>query len=147
MFLIGLIRLNSYLDRYASKYTKFQPKWPILDPNRCSLVNWPPWDSLQDYFQFTILLGAMDPLSHNHSKFTPHSRVFGGSQIKKSSGPNREDRSGHHHDLYKASLGFYGYVVNIYWGHTQETIGNSSRPSQQLVRNWTKHFQETIGTY
>jgi len=41
-FLIGLICLNNYLDRYTSKYTKFQPKWPILDPNRCILVNWPP---------------------------------------------------------------------------------------------------------
>jgi len=39
MFLIVLIGLNNYLDRYALKYIKFQPKWPILDPNRCILVN------------------------------------------------------------------------------------------------------------
>jgi len=32
--LMVLIGLNCYLDRYASKYTKFQLKWSILDPNR-----------------------------------------------------------------------------------------------------------------
>jgi len=30
-FLVVLIGLNCYLGRYASKYTKFQLKWSILD--------------------------------------------------------------------------------------------------------------------
>ena len=41
MVLMVLIGLNGYLNRYASKYTNFQLKWSILDPNRGILGNWP----------------------------------------------------------------------------------------------------------
>ena len=41
MVLMVSIGLNGYLSRYASKYTKFQLKWSILDPNRGIFGNWP----------------------------------------------------------------------------------------------------------
>ena len=36
-----LIGLKGYLDRYGSKFTKFQLKWSILDRNRAIFANRP----------------------------------------------------------------------------------------------------------
>jgi len=41
MVLIVSIGLNGYLNRYASNWTNFQLKRPILDPNRCIFGNRP----------------------------------------------------------------------------------------------------------
>jgi len=40
MFLVVLMVLNCYLNRYGSIWTKFQLKPSIMDPNREIYVNW-----------------------------------------------------------------------------------------------------------